>query len=156
MFQVLTELIGECRLGQAHTADCVSLSSTTKEGPMGIRHLSLATSGMLLAVLAVLSPPAQTQPHVYTGEDSGLSVYGPAMLSALERLQQGITLPLSGYPDIDFARLMLSLSQGAVDIARLELEHGHDPELRRFAERVIAANEPEILPLEHWLTKRRY
>jgi uncharacterized protein (DUF305 family) len=123
---------------------------------MGVRYLPLATSGVLFMALAALTPAAQTQPHAYTGEDPDLAVYGPAMLSALERLQQGMILSLSDYPDIDFARLVLPLSQGAVDIARLELEHGHDPELRRLAERMIAANEPEITPVEHWLTKHRY
>jgi uncharacterized protein (DUF305 family) len=123
---------------------------------MAVRYLSLATSGVLFMALAALSPAARTQQHAYTGEDRDLGVYGPAMLSALERLQQDMILSVSDYPDIDFARLVLPLSQGAVDIARLELEHGRDPELRRLAERMIAANEPEISPVEHWLTKHRY
>jgi uncharacterized protein (DUF305 family) len=136
---------------------CAEPWRSTKEGMMGIRHRSLAASSVLLVALAVLSPTAETQPHTYAGEDGGLiSTYGPTMLSALERLQQDTTVTLSGYPDIDFARLMIPLSRSTVDIARLELEHGQDKELRRLAERIIAANGPEVPLLEGWLAKRRY
>ncbi len=69
-----------------------------------------------------------------------------AMHSAME-------IEFSGNADIDFARGMIGHHQGAIDMARIVLEHGEDPDLRRFAEEVIAAQEAEIAFLRAWITE---
>ena len=40
-------------------------------------------------------------------------------------------------------------------MAKAELAHGTDPELRRLAEEIIAAQEREIEFLERWLKQHR-
>ena len=60
-------------------------------------------------------------------------------------------VPMTGDPDIDFATMMIPHHQGAIDMAKAELAHGKDPELRQLAEEIIAAQEREITILRQWL-----
>lgn len=56
----------------------------------------------------------------------------------------------SGDADKDFAMMMVPHHEGAIDMAKLELQHGKDPQLRAMAEKIIAAQEAEIAELKKW------
>jgi hypothetical protein len=58
---------------------------------------------------------------------------------------------LTGDADVDFARAMVPHHRGAIDMARVQLEHGEDPELAERAREIIAAQEEEIDFLRAWL-----
>jgi uncharacterized protein (DUF305 family) len=47
----------------------------------------------------------------------------------------------TGDADKDFVNMMLPHHQGAVDIAKVELQYGKDPMLRDLATSIIAAQE---------------
>jgi len=50
----------------------------------------------------------------------------------------------SGNSDADFALMMIPHHQGAVDMARVELQFGKDPVLRRLAQGIIVEQLQEI------------
>jgi uncharacterized protein (DUF305 family) len=41
--------------------------------------------------------------------------------------------------------------RGAVEMAKVELKYGKDPELRKLAEGIISAQESEIKMMQTWL-----
>lgn len=52
--------------------------------------------------------------------------------------------PMTGDIDRNFVALMVPHHQSAVEMARVYLQHGKDPELRRLSENIIASQEAEI------------
>jgi uncharacterized protein (DUF305 family) len=124
---------------------------------MFIRYRTSLAAGLLLAALAGFPAGAQqAQQQQPTMPQSGgtTGMHGPAMQSAMERMQQGMGAPMSGDPDVDFARMMIPHHQGAIDMARSELEHGKDEELRRMAQKIIDDQEREIAELKDWIARR--
>lgn len=57
----------------------------------------------------------------------------------------------SGDADRDFAVHMIPHHQAAVDMARVQLQYGQDPQLRELAQKIISEQQKEIGILEKWL-----
>lgn len=76
-------------------------------------------------------------------------IYAPAMRD----MHKGMMIKPSGDADIDFVRGMIPHHQGAIDMAKIVLEHGKDPEIKKLAEDVVRAQQGEIAFMEAWLKK---
>jgi len=50
-----------------------------------------------------------------------------------------MNMELSGNADKDFAAMMIPHHQGAIDAAKVELQYGKDPMLRKMAQKIIRA-----------------
>jgi hypothetical protein len=79
---------------------------------------------------------------------------GPASMAfakANADMHTGMDIEFSGNADVDFAKGMIPHHQGAVEMAKIMLEHGKDAQLRKLAEGIIAAQETEIKFMTDWL-----
>ena len=57
----------------------------------------------------------------------------------------------TGDTDLDFVRGMVPHHQGAVDMARVELQYGKDPQLRKLARNIIASQQQQVAFMDKWL-----
>src|ERR1700722_15450522 len=85
----------------------------------------------------------------------------PAARTAPDTAFRAATKPLltrmkgkpTGNPDKDFVLMMMPHHQGAIDMAKVELQYVTDPELRQLATDIVTAQEKEIAQMKDWLAK---
>ncbi|PIT18127.1 hypothetical protein BGI32_01390 [Snodgrassella alvi] len=58
--------------------------------------------------------------------------------------------------DISFVKGMIAHHQGAIDMAKIELKYGKDPELKVLAQNIIKAQQQEIAFMQQWLQKHTH
>jgi uncharacterized protein (DUF305 family) len=73
--------------------------------------------------------------------------------AAMAAMMKGMMTPLTGKPDLDFVQGMMPHHQGAIDMAKVVLQYGKDPDVKTLAEGVVKAQEGEIAFMKEWLGK---
>ncbi|MBP0447520.1 DUF305 domain-containing protein [Roseomonas sp. SSH11] len=74
-----------------------------------------------------------------------------AMQDAMEEMHAAMgRVRVTGNLDQDFLAMMLPHHEGAVVMARQYLESGHDPQIRRLAEQIVASQQIEIELMREW------
>lgn len=66
------------------------------------------------------------------------------------KMHEGMNITFTGNADRDFVNGMIPHHQGAVEMAKVVLAFGSDPEIRKLAEAVIRAQESEIAMMRAW------
>ncbi|WP_455272569.1 CopM family metallochaperone [Rhizobium herbae] len=126
---------------------------------MSLRTITAAT---LLAIAFTTPLAAQETDHskMNHGGMEGMaqpkgdtSASSKAFTEANARMHGGMDITFTGNADIDFVRGMIAHHQGAIDMAKIELEYGKDAGLRKLAEGIISAQEAEIKTMTDWLAK---
>jgi hypothetical protein len=106
-----------------------------------------------LAVAALLVGPGVAQipyergnppPHEATPAGTADPSFHGAMAEAMDRMTKDMAINHTGNPDHDFAAMMIPHHQGAIDMAKVQLQFGRDPILRRLAQAIIVEQQQEI------------
>lgn len=108
------------------------------------------------ALCLFLAPPllAQTTDHAaHQAATPDASAATEAFEAANARMHHAMNIPYTGNPDVDFLVGMIPHHEGAVEMARIILEHGADPEVKAFAQGIIDAQEAEIAWMKAWLAR---
>lgn len=94
----------------------------------------LASAGWMTDAAAGSMSHHANAPAMHQQFDAGMQRMMEAMHAA----------PVTGNADVDFAAMMLPHHQGAIDMARHELQFGTDPAMRRLAQEIIVTQQSEI------------
>lgn len=111
--------------------------------------VNLTVVGALTTALVVASPARLAYAQPAKG--------APA---AYERVREVMDdrfkdMKLAGDPDRDFATLLIAHHEDLIFLARTQLEHGADEQLRRMAQRIIDEQQKQISELKDWQVRNR-
>ncbi len=132
-----------------------------------MNRLAAATLLLVLGGLSVRADDAPPDPATREcmAEDSmlGMLTMKPGAeaseadrgyMKAMQATQQTLMkTEMSGSSGGDFLRVMIPHHQSAIDMAKVVIAHGKDPEIRKLAEGVVTAQEAEIEQMQDWLAR---
>jgi Domain of unknown function (DUF305) len=113
----------------ATTASVGATSFALAQDPTEAHHIGGA---MPIQYVADRSPGSEEQPFLSDN------------YAAMNKMMADMAVKPTGNVDRDFVAMMVPHHQGAVDMAKAELKYGHNEQLRRLAQEIVATQQQEI------------
>ena len=128
---------------------------------MTLRTLAIfaiaTTVAMAGAIVVAQEKPAMDHSKMDHGSMAVSAPDSPAakaFIAANAKMHKDMTMTFTGDADVDFIKGMLPHHAGAVDMAKIVLQYGKDPEVKKLAEEIIKAQNTEIDFMKGWLAKK--
>ena len=112
-----------------------------------------AFAALVAAVL--VGGPAAAQHAGHRGGSAHDSPATRAYRAANDKMHKDMDIRYSGNADKDFVAGMIAHHEGAVEMARIVIRHGSDPEIGALAEGIVRDQEKEIAQMRAWQARNR-
>lgn len=110
---------------------------------------------LVLLILALTAEPAwqnSDSRHESQAQDPNWR----GLVESMERMHNAIrSVKPSADSDRDFVDFMLPHHQAAIDMAKLQLIYGKDPQMRRLAQEIVTDQQLEITLMQLWLKQHQ-
>ena len=103
---------------------------------------------IVISTIAVQGSPQSRGPDGVKAPDPAWS----ALMGSMKQMHTGMmSIEPSGNNDVDFVRLMIPHHQAAINMAKVQVLCGKDPQIRRLAQEIITDQQSEIELMQLWL-----
>ncbi len=121
--------------------------------------LVVAAASLALCVTAASAHPPEEHGkmagmnHDMKGMSPHMSMASKDFTASMKTMDHAMMMAKGSSVDATFARKMIAHHQGAIDMAKVELEHGTDAQAKQQAQMTIDENMKGIAQLRDWLSK---
>ncbi len=135
-----------------------------------IKSLTASTLLVLLTACNQSAPPTQTQAadtqttanasaptadanmHAHHSTTAPMAAHSADYMQSMQKMHNDMTKAAQkADADVAFALGMIPHHQGAIEMATIQLKYGKDEQMRKLAQDIIAAQDPEITLMQNWL-----
>ncbi len=123
--------------------------------------IQLLLSGVILGIpvlilsVGLLRSVAHEETHAHGSQPTADPDWSE-LIASMDKMHMAMgAIERSGNNDVDFVRLMLPHHQAAIDMAKTQLLHGKDAQMRRLAQEIITDQQSEIELMQRWLKQQK-
>ncbi|MDX7997762.1 DUF305 domain-containing protein [Xenorhabdus sp. Reich] len=111
---------------------------------------------VLVTTISFGASANQTNSHMNHASSDTTTVMQKELNDSMAKMHENMAKSISiEDPDAAFAEGMIAHHLGAIDMAKIELKYGKNPEMRELAKAIINAQGPEIAQMQKWLEKNK-
>lgn len=126
-----------------------------------LKYAKSAATALIALAAALLQPVAQAQPAPASGHGTMSGMSGSSAMAGemdmktmmKDMSEKMATMPMTNNQDVDFATMMRVHHVGAIEMAEAELRSGKEPQMRKMAKEIIAAQKKEIAQIDKFLAR---
>jgi uncharacterized protein (DUF305 family) len=117
--------------------------------------IAVLTLAVALASASAWAQQPMPGMAMHKSTDADASPSTRAFKEADEKMMRQMGAAMTGDADRDFVAGMIPHHQGAIDMAKVELQYGKDPSLRQLAREIVDAQTKEIALMRAWQAKHK-